>query len=521
MKSILEKAPMGVDRKKIIEGLILKGHTIEGIDPVITASYKNQRQAAASTVGNQFEEQPKSFWEKARNVASNIVGGGELAKGLGLGIAAPQIQEQLTESEQQMSDTELAIVKRINEKKSAGEDTTRLQAALQTLQADMGVTRDVQTDFTENLPSNKQVIGSAARLAGTVAGGAIAGQASKLTGAGKATSALSGLGRGAAAGAATGVIEGGIQGAGLAAEADKSSEEILYSGILGSVGGGITGGVLGGTIGAVSGGLKGRTIKREQFVKDFVSPKMTVKDRAEAIRQGRLQDPTLFGKAEISFSKRDAKIADAVDDVISPKATISENIDAIKLKIDQTDSGVKRYIQDNKIPYNTAQLRSKLETGKEDLKLIFASDKSAERTYDAVTDAFMDTVGKKDTLGLFQARQDFDQIPAIQKLLQNDKLGENARKEIVLAVRGAANDYIATQLPKNNPYKAAMLNQRYALEALGNIADKSASIVGKNNLQILTDKYPVLKWVIGGVATGITGAAGIGVGSALIGSSEN
>jgi len=48
-----------------------------------------------------------------------------------------------------------------------------------------------------------------------------------------------------------------------------------------------------------------------------------------------------------------------------------------------------------------------------------------------------------------------------------------------------------------------MLQEHYMLEALSNIAEKSQNIVGKNKLQIITEKYPILKWlVVGGALIG-------------------
>jgi hypothetical protein len=85
-------------------------------------------------------------------------------------------------------------------------------------------------------------------------------------------------------------------------------------------------------------------------------------------------------------------------------------------------------------------------------------------------------------------------------------LGENTRKEIILQVRKMANEYIASTLPKDNPYRANMLQEHYMLEALGNIAEKSQNIIGKNKLQLLTQKYPAIKWIVGAAAT----AAAIG-----------
>lgn len=259
---------------------------------------------------------------------------------------------------------------------------------------------------------------------------------------------------------------------------------------------------------------KRATERARKFALDLTAPKATPAVAEAALKEGRTTAPGIFKAAKIVPNSRDHLIAESVQDVVKPRAGIDANIDAINTKISQINNGVKNMILDRKVPFNTAQLRSQLNSGNEDLRLIFASDKTAERTYRAVVDEFMKHVGKKDTAGLFQARQEFDRIPAIKKLLQTEGMGENTRKEIVLAVRRAANEYIASLLPANNPYRRLLGTESRMLEAIGNIAEKGVKTIGKNKIQLLTDKYPLLKWVVSGLA----GAGGIGVGNVIINS---
>ena len=462
----------------------------------------------------------KGLLEKSRDVAVNIVGGGKLAEGAGKAIAASQTQDRLSEAELANSDIALNLQKLIIKNKKDGKDTTRLESALNQLKFSQAESSEVGKEIVADLPTDKEVIGSAVRLAGTVGAGALAKGASALTKVGEATSVIGGAVRGAGAGILAGGTEGAIQGAGLAAEQNKSSEEILASGLIGGATGAVLGGAIGTVTGGITGGVKAAKIKKENFASNLVSEPLSSKERAEAIYRGRLKDPTLFSKAEVELSKRDLQLGESVKDVVNPKATIGENVDAIRNKISSTDTGVRDYIIKNKVPFNTRQLQSQLETGKGDLELVFASDAQAEKTYDAVSKAFLRTIDKKDTAGLFEARQNFDQLPAVKKLLDSDKLGENARKEIVLAVRRSANEYISSLLPKGNPYKGAMKLETFMQEALGNLASRSKDIIGKNKLQLLIQEYPVLNWVIGGVATGIVGGAGVGVGASIVGSSD-
>jgi len=260
--------------------------------------------------------------------------------------------------------------------------------------------------------------------------------------------------------------------------------------------------------------------KSKNFVTDLVSPKITSEVGEQALQQGRVTEPGLLRKAKILPSKREQEIADSVKSFVSPKKTVLQNTDAIDKGIRQINNGVKEYVAQNKVPFNTNQLKSKLNEGKEELKLIFASDTNAEKTYNAVVDEFMKHVSTGDTAGLLDARQAVDKIPSIKKLLDSQGLGENVKKEVVLTVREMANRYVAELLPKGNTYRKSLLDESKMIRAIENIAEKNKGMIGKNNLQILAQRYPILKWVIGGIATGIAGGAGIGVGSAIIGSTD-
>lgn len=465
------------------------------------------------------ETKPKSkFFDKEdffrdTKTLANIVGGDKLAEGLGLAIAAPGVQKQQEEAQNTLIDQQSKIIKQLHEERAKGLDTTETMGKLRQNQREIMINAGESEEFVNSLPSNKQVLGSSARLATTLAGGSIASGASKVAGTANAVGKVSGAVRGAVAGATAGGVEGAVHGAGIAAEADKPTGELIMSGVLGGVAGAALGGAVGTVAGAVSGSAKAKVISKENFAKELASPKLTAKVETEAIRQGRLESPGLFKKAKITPSSRDAKLGDAINDVVSEDATVSQNIDAIKYKISKTNNGAREYIAANKVPFNKNQLRSSLESGKQDLDLIFASDTTAEKTYNAVSEALVKRVESGDTLGLFDARQDFDQIPAIKKLLDSDKLGENARREIVLSVRKAANEYIGSLLPEGNAYRADMLQEHYMLEALTNVAEKAqqAGIVGHNKLQLLAKEFPFFRVLVG------TGLAGLGLGALGVG----
>lgn len=213
---------------------------------------------------------------KVRDFAVDIVGGGKLAEGLGMAIAAPGVQKSLSGAEQQASDIELQLIKTINKNKAVGKDNSRLNRALSDLQKSKATTRQTQENFTSALPSNREVIGSALRLGASailpsVAKGlapgvlpGVTGVASRL-GADKAVGAIPGLIAGAKTGLVTGAIEGGVQGAGLGIEQEKDTMGVATSALTGSLLGGAVGGIGGGIFGAYAGKSKATQNKMNQI----------------------------------------------------------------------------------------------------------------------------------------------------------------------------------------------------------------------------------------------------------------
>lgn len=123
-----------------------------------------------------------------------------------------------------------------------------------------------------------------------------------------------------------------------------------------------------------------------------------------------------------------------------------EQVPEIDLEISRIDNNVKQLLYEKKIPFNEKQLRARLNEAKKDNEIVFSSDPIIEKTYDAIIEAFIKGVSKKDTLGLFEARQNFDKIPQVKKYLEGEKPGENLRAQSVLAIRRAANEYVADLL---------------------------------------------------------------------------
>lgn len=280
VNAILSNAPAGADKTTILDGLVKSGHSLEGVNMQEAKLRVSGMEAQKQMKGNQFETDNRGFFAKARDFTANLVGGKKLAEGAGQALATSDsafakgvrgvtsfvqgdgfntkgVQQTFNETMEQSAIVEQRLIDRIREVREQGGDTTRLIGALEQMQQSATVFNDAQNDFTASLKTDKEVIGSALRLAGTFAGGKIgAGVASKVGGAG--TGIVGGAVQGAKIGAGTGAIEGAIQGAGLGLEANKDAGGVAKSALGGATVGAVTGGVLGGAIGAGTGYMKAR-----------------------------------------------------------------------------------------------------------------------------------------------------------------------------------------------------------------------------------------------------------------------
>lgn len=224
------------------------------------------------------EKPPETVMEKV----ADFTGGKKIGQGLGQALyntfgGADKAEQTLND----MIDTQSRILTRIKEKKTAGEDTARLQNALDILNEDIqSYAKQTGKILNNNDLTGKEVLGDALQLAVTVgtAGtvGAKGAQAGKLvtkalpstiksvvakdvTG-GLIKEGLKGAGKGALKGAGEGALIGAGEGV---AEGLKNNEDlggVIDSAIQGGIVGTAFGGVLGGTIGGTTGAIKGKKL---------------------------------------------------------------------------------------------------------------------------------------------------------------------------------------------------------------------------------------------------------------------
>ena len=250
------------------------------------------------------------------------------------------------------------------------------------------------------------------------------------------------------------------------------------------------------------------------FSQDLVyqasTPKITQKVAVQAAKSGKVQPNTLLKSGEILLSPRQQQIKATVEPVLADVSDPIEAITKLSARITSLDEQATKLATDVNPIFNTNQLRSYLSKVKDENRLVFASDPQAEKVYDAVIDALVSEVKQGNTKALFEARKSFDKLPAVQKLLNSSPLGENLRREAVLDVRRAANDYLQELLPEGDQFRVLLKEESLMFDAINNLATKYAKdALTKSKLRQAIDKVPFIRDILQGVLPAGAVSAGL------------
>lgn len=443
----------------------------------------------------------RSFAEKV----AGFTGGEKIAQGLGQAIANPQIAK---EREQALNDAikqQSELLKKKKEIQELGGDTSHIDKGLEYNQQNLQeISGSMEQLLNQKGLTTKQVVGDALQLGTTIVGvGTLPGASKGVT---AAKTFAEGAKQGAILGAKSGAIYGASSGVSSGLKEDKNALDIAKQGVGGALVGAGTGAVLGGLTGGIVGKVKGakeaKIAKDLAFREQLASPAMNDKLAQEAVMQGRVSEPGFLKGGKIAPGKKEKDLATAIEGVVSSKKSDLQNVEALLSETSKVNERVKSYVRINKSPFNTAQLNKNLNTGKTELDVTFAGDKQATKVYDAVVKEFMKHVENKDTSGLLDARQAFDKVPAISKILNQKTIGENVKKEVVLTVREKANEYVASLLPEGNAYREMLMKESKMLRVAKNLADKITlpgyeGRITQSQLVRLAKKYPMLPYIVG------------------------
>lgn len=467
-----------------------------------------EAETRAKTEGNQFNQETGGILGFGKKAFDTIFGGVKLAEGAGKALASGYVQGTLSESEKSLSDTEMQLIKKIQEFKKAGTDTTKLEATLRQLQEDKKVTADVQQDFAESLPTNKEVIGSSIRLGAAALAPTLGKTMAGATGATTAVGAGQGALRGALAGAGTGAIEGGIIGAGTGLEQNKDLGGVAMSSLGGAAIGGVTGGVLGGALGSISGAIKTKT--DPNTILQNVTPNakdLTPTQYKKLLAQGKITPKTATQPAQYVMGDTEKQVALKYSDVIAkdPVKTVIN----INDKISSLDDEVGTFLKKNNGIFNSGELSNKLSASLDDVTdITIDSSRLANEKAKLVTN-FVDGLEKNDMESLWKARKAFD-----SKIESAFKGSPTLQKELKIAFRNAVQDFVADGTP-DEVYKGYMKDMSNLFKLRDTVAVKATKERASSAIQTWIKSNPVKSKVVGWGALLGTGflAGKVGIGS--------
>jgi len=159
-----------------------------------------------------------------------------------------------------------------------------------------------------------------------------------------------------------------------------------------------------------------------------------------------------------------------------------EQRDVIIQRVEQLNQGVKQMVSNpkNNQSFVKKQLRQVLEDTKKDSSVIFASDPNIEKVYNALIEEAYKSVKTNNVEGLLEARQSFDKLPAVKKLLDGlqGATGENLKREAVLNIRRGMNNFAADLLDKA---QSASIMKRLTPKQAKSLIEKSKKFAKKED----------------------------------------
>lgn len=239
------------------------------------------------------------------------------------------------------------------------------------------------------------------------------------------------------------------------------------------------------------------SVKNDSFVKDLISPSMTTKDMASAIKTGKVQE------GEGLTGDRDAtgaipnfdEIQESVKNVpgISPKKTLLENSNAIHDEIGNVAENLKSQLK-GKGSFTPQEFKKYMDGVKSDLADSPLIVGDAEKTASKIINKFNNLVEQEGHTpeGLLESRKKLDQWMSNQKGSNIfDPKTDSAISVALKSIRQGGNKFLAN-LPGVKgvvDVEKSLSHQSNLYSAIENIAPKAAK-EGVNGLQQFIKAHP-------------------------------
>ena len=439
--------------------------------------------------------------------------------GEGIGVAADEIRGKLSKNYDSVSEinekrldqllqTQDSILGKLKEATESGDTETveKMKALLQQSGDDLHKLDIDVSERINELPSNKEVIGSALSLATLAAGGTIARGAGTLATkaipalATPATSVIGGITQGAIKGAAVATPVGLVEGVGRGITAEKDAKGVIGQSLTSGALAGLGGGVFGGIAGGVAARKALAPTKAQNKILDLVTPEtkdLTPTEYKRELSRGNIKPKTKLGAEKYVLPPNQQETALKYQKLISKDKV--KTVGNILDEVSKLDDEVGTFLQKNNSPVAKSDLKTVLMNRIDDVDDVTISPESLASRKEKMVDAIVDGLNSDDYKGVWEARKNLD---------RNSKMFSGApslKKELQTELRNAMQELIS-EGTDDVTYKAYMKDMSGLLNINDNLAKGATKERGINAIQEWMKRNPnkagTMKFLVG---TGVAG----------------
>lgn len=235
---------------------------------------------------------------------------------------------------------------------------------------------------------------------------------------------------------------------------------------------------------------------------DIVSPKLTAKETAQAIAEGRGKPAGIFSKAKINPDQRLRDVAEATKGIVKGKDPI-EDVNNVRSALSKEAESLSGKVKNVKQAVSDKGVKTWLDNVEKPIEI--KADPTQNRKFDITKNALLKLVDRneKNVSGMLKARKEFDAL--VQREFPNiyDRVNAPFRTSVT-SMRNALNDAIESNLPDGFGYKESLKKQSLMYDAIDNISSKSVDQIGKTSIQQkiggFVKKHPYITGALGGTA---------------------
>lgn len=258
-------------------------------------------------------------------------------------------------------------------------------------------------------------------------------------------------------------------------------------------------------IGEKVGTVKNKIVRTpSQKALDAITPKVkdvTKGEYEQLVKQQRIIPKTTTSPAKYILSEREKITAQKYQHILQSDDPIQNSNNVLK-EIANKDAEVSNFLKQNNTIFNVEELKNTLKERLDDVTDITVDEAKLIKNKRILIDNFIKSLEKNNVESLWQARKLFDK--QIEKAFSGSK---NLQSQMKRTLRNAVQDFIANKTPEG-VYKEAMKDMSGLFEIQDSLFIKAFKERGRSTLKEIYKQYQTEINIIGGML-GVGGALNI------------